>query len=35
MANISNLKAGETWRFKAIVFQKDAAEVTRPEIYAK
>jgi hypothetical protein len=35
MTNISNLKAGETWKFRAIILQQDAAAVERPEIVAK
>jgi cellobiose-specific phosphotransferase system component IIA len=35
MTNISNLKAGDTWKFKALILQKDAAQVTKPEIIAR
>jgi hypothetical protein len=35
LTNISNLKAGDTWKFKALILQKEAAQVTKPEIFAK
>jgi hypothetical protein len=35
MTNISNLNAGDTWKFKALILQKEAAQVMKPEIFTK
>jgi hypothetical protein len=35
MANISNLGPGATWKFKALIVQKEAASVSPPEIFTK